>query len=191
MIDRLLELLSEDLGAGDITSDSVVPEKTSAKAVITAKEKGLIAGLEEAALLFEHFNLKYVPQRKDGERVEKGDVIASIQGDLRGILRIERLSLNIISRMSGIATLTSELSSICAPYHVRVMGTRKTAPGFRSFEKKAIEVGGGMPHRKALSDELLIKDNHIALVGTEEAVKRAMKGNPGKTVEVEVSSLED
>lgn len=191
MIDRLLELLSEDLGAGDITSESVIPEKTTAKAVIAAKEKGLIAGLEEAALLFEHFNLKYALQRKDGERVEKGDVIARIEGDLRCILRIERLVLNLISRMSGIATLTSEFSRICAPYHVKVMGTRKTTPGFRSFEKKAIEVGGGMPHRKDLSDEVLIKDNHLALIGIEEAVKRGMKANPGKAVEVEVSSLED
>jgi nicotinate-nucleotide pyrophosphorylase (carboxylating) len=192
MIERLLEFLEEDLGEeGDITTESIISGETTADAVITAKEEGVVAGLEEAALLLEHFGLGHTILKRDGERVKKWEIVVEIKGNLRVILKIERLILNIISRMSGIATLTSELSAICGARGVQVMGTRKTTPGFRKFEKKAIRIGGGLPHRTGLFDGVIIKDNHLSGMEIKEAVKRARLNNPGKRIEVEVSSLED
>ncbi|MFQ5801215.1 MAG: carboxylating nicotinate-nucleotide diphosphorylase, partial [Candidatus Hydrothermarchaeales archaeon] len=150
-----------------------------------------IAGLEEVGALLEHFNLGYGVLKRDGEGIKKGETVIEIRGDAGKILGVERLVLNILSRMSGIATLTHVFATACAPYGVKVLGTRKTTPGFRQFEKKAIALGGGLPHREGLYDEILIKDNHLALVGIENAVKKAKKKNPGKKIEVEVSSLDD
>ncbi|MFV2041043.1 MAG: carboxylating nicotinate-nucleotide diphosphorylase [Candidatus Hydrothermarchaeales archaeon] len=190
MIDKLLELLSEDLGTGDITTDSILPKNAMGQAAIIANETGVVAGVREAGLLFDHLGLDHDFLKKDGQGIIKGETLVDIHGGLRDILRVERLVLNILSRLSGIATLTSEFSGICRPYGVRVMGTRKTTPGFRAFEKRAIEMGGGLPHRMGLFDAVLIKDNHISAVGLKEAVKEARIKNPGERIEVEVSSLE-
>jgi nicotinate-nucleotide pyrophosphorylase (carboxylating) len=191
MIDRLLEFLSEDLGDGDITTESLIPKKRVARAVIVAKEKGVVAGAKEAAALLDHLDLEYMFQKSDGHEIESGESLAVIKGDIREILKVERLILNILSRMSGIATLTRTFSKACAPYGVKVMGTRKTTPGFREFEKRAIKFGGGLSHRMGLFDEVLIKDNHLALIGLGEAIAMAKQKNPGKSVEVEVSGTED
>lgn len=191
MIDRLLEFLSEDLGSGDITTESIIPPGTTAEASIVAKEKGILAGRKEATALLEHFNLEYEVFKKDGEEIERGEKIAVIRGDARKILGVERLLLNILARMSGIATLTNKFAKTCNPHGVRVMGTRKTTPGFRLFEKKAIALSGGLPHREGLYDGILIKDNHLALIGIERAIKRSKEKNPGKSIEVETSSLGD
>jgi nicotinate-nucleotide pyrophosphorylase (carboxylating) len=191
MIEKLLEFLSEDLGGGDITTDSLIPEEAVGEAAISAKETGIVAGVKEATMLLDHFGLTFVCDKLDGQRIVKGERLISIKGDLRSILKVERLALNIISRMSGIATLTNDFSNICKPFGVKVLGTRKTTPGFRAFEKKAIEIGGGKSHRHGLYDEILIKDNHLSAMNINEAVKKARMENPGKKVEVEVSVLEE
>jgi len=191
MIDRLLAFLAEDLGSGDITSESIVPQGMKASALIIARESGVIAGLEEATALLDHFNLSYEVFKRDGEEVKKGEAVMEVRGDAKAMLRLERVVLNILARMSGIATKTSKLAGVCAALGVKLKGTRKTTPGFRYFEKKAITLGGGMPHRLGLYDEVLIKDNHLALVGLADAVNRARRRNLGKRIAVEVSSLED
>ena len=189
MIARLLEFFKEDVGFADITTQSVILKGIDAEAEIVAKETGILAGVGECKLLLKHFNLKCTAFFRDGDEIRKGDVLMKIHGNARNILMLERLLLNILMRMSGIATATTALVKKCKKYGVVVAGTRKTTPGFRYFEKKAIVLGGGAPHRATLSDAILIKDNHIALVGLENAIKKAKKKN--RKIEVEVSSLED
>ncbi len=189
----LLEFLKEDLGKGDITTDSLIPEEKTANAVIRAKDGGVLAGLEETTFLLDHFGLGYTTKLKDGTRIKKGDEILEIQGNARKILHLERLMLNVLSRMSGIATRTDVLAGKCKKYGVAIAGTRKTTPGFRKFEKKAIVIGGGKPHRMGLFDAILIKDNHINAVGLRNAIEKAkQRGREiGVEVEVEVSTAKD
>ncbi len=191
MIDRLLEYLSEDLGSGDISTDSIIPIGTRAQAVIVSNEEGILAGIEETEGLLKHFKIEYETHKQDGDRIEKGERVMSLKGEVKTILELERLILNILGRMSGISTLTQEYASICEPYGVKVMATRKTTPGFRFFEKKAVEIGGGLPHRQGLYDGILIKDNHLAISGIKECVEKAKSKNPGMDVEVEVTTLDD
>ncbi len=191
VIERLLEYLKEDLGGGDITTESIIPETAVGHAAIIAGETGVVAGVREVSMLFDHFRLDHDFLKKDGQGIVKSETLADIRGGIRDILMVERLALNILSRMSGIATMTSDLSRICRPYDVRIMGTRKTTPGFREFEKRAIEIGGGLTHRMGLFDEVLIKDNHSSVVGLKDSIKEARLKNPGKKIEVEVSTLED
>ncbi|MDI6654886.1 MAG: carboxylating nicotinate-nucleotide diphosphorylase [Candidatus Hydrothermarchaeota archaeon] len=191
MISRLLEFFKEDVGFADITTESIIPESSTAEAEIVAKESGILAGVGECKLLLKHFNLKCTAFFKDGGEIRRGDAIMKIHGNARNILMLERLLLNILMRMSGIATTANVLVKKCKKYGVVVAGTRKTTPGFREFEKKAIVLGGGVPHRATLSDAILIKDNHIALVDLENAIKKAKARHPRKKIEVEVFSLED
>lgn len=191
MIQKLLEFFKEDLGSADITTQSVIPEGLEANAEIVAKENGILAGVEECKLLLKHFNLKFSTAKlfRDGEKIRKGDVIMKIHGNARNILTLERLLLNVLMRMSGVATATNALVKKCRTYGVTIAGTRKTTPGFRYFEKRAIVLGGGNPHRVTLGEAILIKNNHIALVGLENAIEKAKKKN--RKIEVEVSSPED
>ncbi len=189
MISKLLEFFKEDVGFADITTQSVIPEGLEAGAEIIAKESGILAGVRKCKALLKYFNLKCTTLFRDGDEIRKGDTIMKIHGNARNILTLERLLLNILMRMSGVATATNALVRKCKKYGVTIAGTRKTTPGFRYFEKKAIVLGGGAPHRFGLSDAVLIKDNHIALVGLESAIKKAKKKN--KKIEVEVSSLKD
>ncbi len=191
MLSKLLAYLEEDVGARDITTASVLRAKGVAKARVVAKEGGVLAGLEEAMILLKHSGLSGSSRLKDGSRLRKGDVVLEAKGDASSLLTLERLLLNLLMRMSGIATATAHLAAKCRRYGVKVAGTRKTTPGFREFEKKAIVLGGGAPHRMRLDEAVLIKDNHIALVGLEKAIEAAQRGNPGKQIEVEVSSLRD
>jgi nicotinate-nucleotide pyrophosphorylase (carboxylating) len=191
MLPELLEFLREDIGDGDITTDAAVPEDLEASAEVAAREDGVLAGLEEVAQLLEHEGLKHKTSFKDGDEIKKGSVLMEVRGNARKILGVERLILNILTRMSGIATLTKSLAKKAEPYGVTIAGTRKTTPGFRYFEKRAIEIGGGHPHRLGLDDAFLIKDNHIAVAGLEDAIKRVKKSGISKTVEVEVSTTED
>ncbi len=191
MISKLLEFFKEDVGFADITTQSVIPESLEAEAEIAAKESGVLAGVEECKMLLEHFCVDCATSLKDGDEIRRGDVILKIRGSARKILTLERLLLNILMRMSGIATMTNSLVKKCKKYGVTIAGTRKTTPGFRYFEKRAIVLGGGNPHRATLGDAILIKDNHIALAGLENAIKGTKKKNPNKKIEVEVSSLED
>ncbi|RLF85474.1 carboxylating.nicotinate-nucleotide diphosphorylase [Thermococci archaeon] len=187
----LLRFLEEDVPFGDVTSEAVIPENLEAEAVIISKQDGVIAGLEEAKALFEHFGVKVELKAKDGDEVKKGTVVIKLKGNARKILLAERTALNIMGRMSGIATQTRKLVEKIRTVSpkVRVAGTRKTL--LKPLDKKAILIGNGEPHRFSLSDAILIKDNHLALVPLEEAIKRAKTFSVYKIVEVEVESLED
>ena len=187
----LLRFLEEDAPFGDVTSEAVIPEDLEAEAVIIAKQDGIIAGLEEAKALFEHFGIKVELKAKDGDEVKKGTVVIKLEGNARKILLVERTALNIMGRMSGIATQVRRLMEKVKAVNpnVRVAGTRKTL--LKPLDKRAILLGGGESHRFSLSDAILIKDNHLALVPLEEAIKRAKAFSVYKVVEVEVESLED
>jgi nicotinate-nucleotide pyrophosphorylase (carboxylating) len=190
-LNYLLRFIEEDAPFGDVTSEAVIPEGMKAKAVIIAKGEGIIAGVEEAKALFEHFGVKVDVKKRDGEEVGKGDIILELEGDARAILLVERTALNVMGRMSGIATEVRKLVEKVKVINpkVRVAGTRKTL--LKPIDKRAILIGGGEPHRFSLSDAILIKDNHLALVPLEEAIKRAKAFSVYKVVEVEVESLED
>ena len=186
--------LKEDLEEeGDITSNSLFTDEL-AKAKIIAKEDCIVAGLKEAKSLFEKTGSETELKVKDGDFVKKNTIVATIKGSARSILKGERLALNIIGRMSGIATDTKKLVDICKPINpkVTVAATRKTTPGFRKFEKRAVEIGGGEPHRFGLFDAVMIKDNHIKLVGSvDEAIKKVKGKVRDKIIEVEVENEED
>lgn len=180
----------EDLGFGDITSDVLIDDGLIGTASIIANEPCTVAGIYEAESVFHHFNLKTNALISDGESASKGDTILEVSGSLKSILSAERTALNFLMRMSGIATVTHNISSKLS--HAKVAATRKTTPGFRAFEKKAVMLGGGDPHRFCLDDLILIKDNHIAVLGgVAEAVTKAKKYSFTKKVEVEVESIED
>ena len=190
-ITYLLGFLEEDAPFGDVTSEAVIPEGIKAKAVIIAKQEGVIAGVEEAKALFEHFGVDVDVKKLDGEEVKRGDVVLELVGNARSILLVERTALNVMGRMSGIATEVRRLAEKVKAVNpkVRVAGTRKTL--LKPIDKRAILLGGGEPHRFSLSDAMLIKDNHLALVPLEEAIRRARAFSVYKVVEVEVESLED
>ncbi|MDN5319751.1 MAG: hypothetical protein PWP49_171 [Thermococcaceae archaeon] len=190
-VNYLLRFVEEDAPFGDVTSEAVIPEDLEAEAVIIAKQDGVIAGLEEAKALFEHFDVKVELKAEDGDEVKRGDVIVKLRGNARKILLVERTALNIMGRMSGIATEVRKLVERIKAVNpkVRVAGTRKTL--LKPMDKRAILIGGGEPHRFSLSDAILIKDNHLALVPLEEAIRRAKTFSIYKVVEVEVETLED
>jgi nicotinate-nucleotide pyrophosphorylase (carboxylating) len=191
--DKLIGFLHEDAPYGDITSEALVPADLRAKAAILAKEPCVIAGLEEAAFIFTYLGAVIVAAVEDGEAVAAGTIVMTIEGPARAILQAERPALNLIGRMSGIATATRAAAECARAVNpaVRVAPTRKTAPGLRALDKKAAMIGGGEPHRFSLSDMFLIKDNHLALVGIEEAVRRAKAFSRYHKIEVEAESTED
>jgi nicotinate-nucleotide pyrophosphorylase (carboxylating) len=187
-IDRFLR---EDLGKkGDITSDILFTEET-VQARILAKEDGVVAGIEEAVQVFQKTGATATALVHDGDQVKKGTFVLEINGPARAILKGERLALNIISRMSGIATETKKLVTLCQKINpkVTIAATRKTTPGFRAFEKKAVVIGGGESHRYGLYDAVLIKDNHLKVIGSvQEAIKRAQQKHSAIEIEVEHES---
>jgi nicotinate-nucleotide pyrophosphorylase (carboxylating) len=193
--ERLRQMLAEDVGQGDVTSTLIVPEGCSAEAEIIAKEQGVAAGIEEAGVLLESLGLKFEALVKDGDEIKPKQLLMKIYGDARTILAVERTLLNIVSRMSGIATTTRKLVEKVknAGYKTIVACTRKTAPGLLYFDKKAVSLGGGDTHRLHLDDMILIKDNHIRIAGSvEKAVRTANeKASFSKKVEVEVSNIEE
>ena len=193
--EKLLKMLAEDTGQGDITTSLIVSDKCMAEAEVIAKESGVIAGIEEAKILLESTGLKVEALTADGESVKAKQTLLKIHGNARTILTVERTLLNILSRMSGIATTTRFLVEKIkkAGLKTKVACTRKTAPGLLYFDKKAVLVGGGDTHRLHLDDMVLIKDNHIAIIGSvEKAVKKAKEGcSFSKKIEVEVTSMED
>ena len=193
--EKLAQLLAEDIGQGDVTSAAVVPEGLTAEAQVIAKADGVVAGVEEAAVLAETLGLQVDMELEDGTKVKKGQVIMQLTGDAQTLLAAERTMLNLLSRMSGIATATHQLSEKLrkAKLPTRIAATRKTALGFLYFDKKAVAVGGGDPHRLHLDDLVLIKDNHIALAGSlEDAIKNAKRNASfSKKIEVEVTQPAD
>jgi nicotinate-nucleotide pyrophosphorylase (carboxylating) len=191
----LMNFLREDLGFGDITSKAVLDDKVKGEAIIIAKEEGVLAGLIEVKRLFELLGCVAEPLAKDGHIIKIGQEIVCIKGKAKAILEGERVALNLLSRMSGIATETKKLLELAKKVNprVKIACTRKTAPGLRAFDKRAVEIGGGDSHRLRLDDCVLIKDNHVKLVGSAgEAVRRAVERvSFTKKVEVEVGSLEE
>jgi len=187
-LEYLLSFVREDAPSGDITTDAIIPPGTCCSAVIIAKEEGIICGLFEAGRLFTHFGVQVTGACPDGTCVKKGDVVLCVLGKASGILLLERTTLNIIGRMSGIATRTkSYMDRIrSAGSNARVAATRKTSPGMRALDKKAVMLGGGDPHRYSLSDGVLIKDNHLALVPVTDAIKTARAQSIYRKIEVEV-----
>ena len=185
--------LKEDLGEeGDITTNSIFKDEEG-EAVIIANEDCILAGIEDAKEAFSRLGANLEIIRKDGEEVKKEEIVARVKGKLRSILAGERLALNMISRMSGIATETRKLVDMCRKINpdVKIAATRKTTPGFRKYEKKAVAIGGGDPHRFGLFDAVLIKDNHIkAAKSIREAIKRVKEKVCDKFIEVEVESEE-
>jgi nicotinate-nucleotide pyrophosphorylase (carboxylating) len=187
--------LLEDLGrAGDITTDAVVPAGQRATTVLAARQTGTIAGLDLAALAFRVIDpaIEFHREKQDGDPVAPGDVIARISGPARGILTGERVALNFLSRLSGIASATSALVEAIAGERATIVCTRKTTPGLRAVEKYAVRAGGGGNHRFGLDDAVLIKDNHIAMAGgVAIAIERAKSGVGHLVkIEVEVDTLE-
>ncbi|CVK32358.1 carboxylating nicotinate-nucleotide diphosphorylase [Methanoculleus bourgensis] len=191
-LEDLLRFIREDAPWGDVTTDTVVPD-VACRAVVRAKDRGAIAGLAEARVLFEHFGVTVRERSADGRVVAPGEILLELDGPARAVLLVERTALNIIGRMSGIATRTREAVDTVRQVSpaVRVAATRKTAPGLRALDKKAVVLGGGDPHRFSLSDMVLIKDNHLALVPLPEAIGRAKKQSLYRAVEVEVETTDD
>jgi nicotinate-nucleotide pyrophosphorylase (carboxylating) len=193
--DKLKRILAEDVGQGDVTAASVIPPNLLVSAEVVAKEDGIAAGIEEATILAEYLGLKITDKIADGEKIKNKQVLMHISGDAQTILSTERTLLNLVSRMSGIATKTRALSAKLekANLKAKIAATRKSAPGLLYFDKKAVTVGNGDSHRLHLDDMVLIKDNHIAVVGSvKEAVKRAKSyASFTKKIEIEVSTVED
>lgn len=193
--DRLKQILAEDIGQGDVTAGAIIPSGLTVKAIVVAKEAGIIAGIEESVILSECLGLTVKPQVADGEEIKSKQVLMKISGDAQTILCVERTLLNLLSRMSGIATTTRSLTQKLkqADSKARIAATRKSAPGLLYFDKKAVIIGNGDPHRLHLDDMVLIKDNHIAIVGSaEEAVKKAKASvSFSKKIEVEVTKATD
>jgi nicotinate-nucleotide pyrophosphorylase (carboxylating) len=191
-LDELLQYLKEDTPAGDVTSDAIIPD-ISCSAVIRAEQDGVLAGIEEAVALFTHYGVAIGSQKHDGDSVQKGEVVLSLSGKAKAVLLVERTALNLLGRMSGIATRTAAMAAVVHLVNpsCRVAGTRKTCPGFRRFDKRAVQIGGGDPHRMNLSDGILIKDNHLALVPLKEAIRAARRHSAYKKIEVEVESAAD
>jgi nicotinate-nucleotide pyrophosphorylase (carboxylating) len=193
-VDRLIDLaLEEDLGPGDITTRALIPPEQEGKADIRAKQTLVAAGLPVAARVFQRLEpeIEFTPQVAEGSEVEPGAVLARLAGPVAAILTGERTALNFLMRLSGIATFTKKMVESVAAYPVAIIDTRKTTPGWRVLEKYAVRLGGGKNHRFGLFDGVLIKNNHLAAVGSiTEAVRRARKHAPHTLkVEVEVTDL--
>jgi nicotinate-nucleotide pyrophosphorylase (carboxylating) len=182
--EMLANFLQEDIGTGDITSNSVIPGDLFAKAEIVCKSgPAIVCGLEEAAILFDICGCASKILIKDGSDVKNGMAVMKVSGNARAILKAERVALNIIMRMSGIATETRRMAHLAKG--IMVLATRKTAPGLRYFDKKAVVAGGGGTHRMRLDDMVLIKDNHLALAGPAEECVRLAKKSVGSSIKVE------
>ncbi len=194
----LAAFLDEDLGRGDVTTESIIDAGMSARGRVESREPAVIAGLEEAVALARAVELDAHPHAVDGDDIGARVVVLEVSGPAHGVLGVERTLLNIMSHMSGVATLTREAVTRVATAHTgkraphppRISATRKTLPGLRSLQKKAVVLGGGSPHRFDLADAILIKDNHLALGGDiAEVLRRA--GGRGVPVEIEIESVGD
>ena len=187
---RLVEAaLAEDVGEGDVTTDATVPADVRASAVFVAKQDLVIAGLDVAFAVFQARDsaIAWGARAREGDRFGPGHPIASVEGPARGILTAERVALNFLQRMSGIATLTRRFVDAVAGTKAQIRDTRKTTPLLRALEKHAVTVGGGVPHRSGLHTGVLVKDNHVLLAGSVgEATRRAVAAAEGRQVEIEV-----
>lgn len=193
LIDQLIELaIAEDIATGDVTTNSIIPEQSRAAAEMKMKADGIISGLEIARRVYEHFDkdIIWTPLVKDGDQVKKGDIILRIEASYRCLLLGERLSLNIMQRMSGIATATSLYVKELAGTHTQLLDTRKTAPGLRVLDKMAVKHGGGTNHRMGLYDMAMIKDNHIKVAGGITNAIKAVRANIPSGIKIEVETTD-
>ncbi|MHA1264144.1 MAG: carboxylating nicotinate-nucleotide diphosphorylase [Candidatus Helarchaeota archaeon] len=193
---KIKEYLEEDLGFGDITTNTLIkgsgPFK---KAQILTREAGVVAGLQEAIILFNFFHVKSKLMKVDGGEIQQSEVLLELEGPIKGILKGERTALNLLMRMSGIATATHKLIKKVQQVNskIKIACTRKTTPGFRYFEKRAVQLGGGDPHRYRLDDLVLIKDNHLKMGSSISQIVQQIRGSLSftKKIEIEVSSIKD
>jgi nicotinate-nucleotide pyrophosphorylase (carboxylating) len=188
--DLIMSSLKEDMPLGDITTDNLIVADATSHAVLIAKEEGIIAGLDVAERVFKILNsdIKFIRNFNDGDFISKGKIIAEIEGNSRAMLKAERTSLNLLQRLSGIATKTNQFCKKIEGLGASIVDTRKTTPGLRFLEKYAVKAGGGQNHRFCLSDGVLIKDNHIkAAGGIKKAVELARKNVP-HTIKIEVET---
>jgi nicotinate-nucleotide pyrophosphorylase (carboxylating) len=189
VVDEVIEAaLAEDIGTGDITTLSTIPEETVISGRFLAKEEGVICGLEVAGRVFEIMDpmISFEPLMTDGTRFERGTVLAKISGPARGILTGERVALNILQHLSGIATKTAEAVQAVIGTETKIIDTRKSTPGLRLLEKYAVRTGGGHNHRFNLADGVLIKDNHIKAAGGITNAVKAARENAPHTLKIEV-----
>lgn len=189
MLDKLImNALSEDVGTGDITTESTTRETARAHGLYKAKESGVLCGIGVAARVFELIDrdIEFTPLKRDGDRIEKGEIIAEVRGKATNVLTGERVGLNLMQRMSGIATRTAEAVAQVEGTGAKICDTRKTTPGLRVIEKYAVKVGGGTNHRFNLADGILIKDNHIVAAGSITNAVRAARANAPHTLKIEV-----
>ena len=192
--DFLINSLKEDMPYYDLTTDSIVNDDSLCSIELICKEDGIISGLPVFKRVFELLgNVDISFNFKDGDIIKKGDIIANLKGNTKNILSGERLALNIIQRMSGIATLTNNLVKEISHTNAKLLDTRKTTPGLRMFEKYAVKIGGGVNHRYSLSDGILIKDNHIKAAGNITNAVTLVRNNIGnlKKIEVETENIEE
>ena len=196
LINKLLDLgIEEDINTGDITTESIIPESMNAAATMTAKQDGVISGLEIVKMVYDRFqqDVVFTPYFKDGDSVKKGDVILKVEATYPTLLRGERLSLNIFQRMCGIATETAKYVKELADTHTALLDTRKTAPGLRVLDKMAVKHGGGTNHRMGLYDMAMIKDNHIKMAGGIAKAVEQVRARiaEGIKIEVETTNLDE
>lgn len=192
LIEKLIELsFAEDIGDGDHTTLSSIPEDAMGENILIIKEDGVLAGVEMAKRIFAHFDkeLKVEVLMEDGAEVKKGDIAMRVSGKVRSLLQTERLMLNVMQRMSGIATMTRKYVKQLEGTNTRVLDTRKTTPGMRIMEKEAVKIGGGVNHRIGLFDMILLKDNHVDFAGgIKQAIERAKEycKEKGKDLKIEI-----
>jgi len=194
-IKKLIEhALAEDIGPGDITTEATIPESSVSSAVMLAKQELVLAGLDVSLEVFNHLDpaVQFKAYAKDGQKMHAGTEIARLSGSTRALLMGERVALNILQHMSGIATLTAKYVEKLKGTKTVVLDTRKTLPGLRQLEKYAVRMGGGQNHRFGLYDAVLIKDNHIKAAGSiTEAVRKIRGSDHSHKIEVETKTLEE
>jgi nicotinate-nucleotide pyrophosphorylase (carboxylating) len=194
ILEIIRRALAEDVGSGDVTSQSILPEQAEMRGQVIAKQAGIIAGLDIAGAVYQMVDARVVFQTRveEGSRVENGAILALASGRARSLLTAERTAMNFLGRMSGIATLTQQFVQAVAGTNAIILDTRKTAPGLRLLDKLAVMRGGGQNHRMGLYDMILIKDNHIDFAGSiTEAVRRARSAANGLEIEAEARTLAD
>ncbi len=194
----IIQALNEDVGDGDHSSQSCIPEEATGKVQLLVKESGVLAGQRIAFEVFRHLqpDIKIVPLLKDGDSIEPGDIAFTVEGKVLTLLKAERLALNIMQRMSGIATRTREYVKLVEGLHTKILDTRKTTPGMRLLEKEAVKTGGGENHRMGLYDMVMLKDNHVDFAGgIEKAITATQlylkKIGKDLKIEIEVRSMEE
>lgn len=199
LFDQLIAIaFAEDIGDGDHTTLSCIPAEATGRAQLIIKEEGILAGVDAALEVFKRFDptLKVTVMLQDGTPVKKGDIAFLVEGKTQSLLQTERLVLNIMQRMSGVATVTNRYVKQLEGYHTRILDTRKTTPGMRILEKEAVKIGGGVNHRIGLFDMILLKDNHVDFAGgiknaIENAHRYLKEKNKNLKIEIEVRNMDE